>query len=148
MWLFTIFLVPIKWEEKPKKLCFVYALHSSLTQYRFVHIKGSFGLRGGMEESKVELTENKLILGQRYSIPPLSPSIQTNHKLGKKIIQQRWGYLQNHHPTLRWHHYWLKSATCFLDSLKISWTILLCSCDSSTYWKFRGPESKRRNWEW
>ena len=44
---------------------------------------GPFGLRGeggGVEGSRVKLAENRLILGQLYYTPPLSPSIQTDHK--------------------------------------------------------------------
>ena len=42
-----------------------------------------FGLKGkggGVEESRVELAKNKLLLGQIYSTLLPSPSIQTDHK--------------------------------------------------------------------
>ena len=46
-----------------------------------------------MEGGKVELTENRLILGQFYSTPPPSPSIQIDHKvtsyLDVECVQQR-----------------------------------------------------------
>jgi len=46
--------------------------------------RGLFGLRGergGVKGSKVELTENRLILSSIYSTSPSSPSIQTDHKV-------------------------------------------------------------------
>lgn len=45
--------------------------------------QGSFGLRGkgeGVEESKIDLAENRLILDQLYSIFPSFPSIQTDYQ--------------------------------------------------------------------
>ena len=51
--------------------------------FSFQCLKGPFGLRGeggGVEGSRVKLAENRLILGQLYYTPPLSPSIQTDHK--------------------------------------------------------------------
>ena len=50
--------------------------------------KDLLGLRdegGGVEGSRIELVENKLILGQLSSTPPPSASIQTDHK-SLKII--------------------------------------------------------------
>ena len=51
--------------------------------FSFQCLKGPFGLRGeggGVEGSRVELAENRLILGQLYYIPPPFPSIQMDHK--------------------------------------------------------------------
>ena len=49
----------------------------------FTSSKGLFGLRGeggGVEGSKVELVENRLILDQFYFTLPHFPSIQTDYK--------------------------------------------------------------------
>ena len=65
---------------------------------------GLFGMRGGGKGSRVELTENKLILGQFFSTLLYSPSIQTDHSLDTMEREQ----MQNHwtkpkvHKTSQW----------------------------------------------
>ena len=66
----------------------VYHLPFFISKYEYIRYFKFVSLRPvwiegggeGVERSRVKLIKNKLILGQIYSTPPLSPSIQMDHK--------------------------------------------------------------------